>query len=72
VRRRLLASYLSITLFVLIALGLPLGVSYANTEHSRLEHDVGEDAFGFSQRAGALIDEGTVDARARLEMVVDR
>ena len=63
-RRRLLASYLSITLFVLLALGLPLGVSYANTEHRRLENDVQQDAFGFSQRAGALVDEGG-DAAAR-------
>jgi len=70
VRRRLLASYLSITLFVLIALGIPLGLSYANTEQRRLETDVGQDAFGFSQRAGVVFDEGTDAASADLDMVV--
>ena len=70
-RRRLLASYLSITLFVLIALGLPLGVSYANTEHRRLANDVQQDAFAFAQRAGALVDDDAVAARDKLDMVVD-
>ena len=71
-RRRLLLSYLSITLFVLIALGLPLGVSYANTEHRRLESDVQQDAFAFAQRAGALADDDAANARDQLDMVVDR
>ncbi len=71
-RRRLLASYLSITCFVLIALGLPLGWSYANTEDRRLATDVQQDAFGFSQRAGALFDEGAVADAADLQVVVDR
>ena len=70
-RRRLLASYLSITLFVLIALGLPLGVSYANTEHRRLENDVQQDAFAFVQRAGALVDDDAAAARAKLNAAVD-
>ena len=70
-RRRLLASYLSITLFVLIALGLPLGVSYANTEHRRLENDVQQDAAAFAQRAGALLDDDSAAVREKLDMVVD-
>ncbi|GMU79216.1 MAG: two-component sensor histidine kinase [Acidimicrobiia bacterium] len=70
-RRRLLVSYLSITLFVLIAFGVPLGMSYANREQNRLEADVQQVAFGFAQRAGALFDEGvTVDA-ADLDMILD-
>jgi len=71
VRRRLLASYLSITLFVLIALGLPLGVSYANTEHRRLANDVQQDASAFVQRAGVLVDDDAAAARDKLDMVVD-
>lgn len=71
-RRRLLASYLSVTLFVLIALGLPLGVSYANTEDRRLATDVQQEAFGFSQRAGALFDGGAAADTSDLQMVVDR
>ena len=69
-RRRLLGSYLSITLFVLIALGLPLGVSYANTEQRRLETDVQQIAFGFSQRAGVLFDEPTAEGARGLQMIV--
>jgi signal transduction histidine kinase len=72
VRRRLLASYLSITLFVLIALGLPLGLSYATTEDRRLATDVQQEAFGFSQRAGALFDESAMADPRHLERVVDR
>jgi len=72
VRRRLLFSFLSITLFVLIALGLPLGLSYANTEDRRLATDVQQDAFGFSQRAGALLDEGAVADAGDLQMVINR
>jgi signal transduction histidine kinase len=71
VRQRLLASYLSITLFVLIALGLPLGVSYANTERRRLESDVQQDAFAFVQRAGALADDDAAAARDKLDAAVD-
>lgn len=70
-RRRLLFSFLSVTLFVLIALGLPLGLAYANTEDRRLTTDVQHDAFGFSQRAGALLDEGAVADAADLQMVID-
>jgi len=71
VRRRLLLSYLSITFLVLIALGLPLGASYANTEQRRLESDVQQDAFAFAQRAGALADEDAAAARERLDAVVE-
>lgn len=71
-RRRLLLSYLSITLFVLIALGLPLGLSYANAEDRRLATDVQAVAFGFSQRAGALLDEGAVANAADLQLVIER
>jgi signal transduction histidine kinase len=70
VRRRLLSSYLSLTLFVLIALGVPLGLSFANTEHRRLENEVEHDAFALSQRAGAFAD-GSADA-GTLARVVTR
>ena len=36
-KRRLLVSYLSITAFVLLVLGIPLGVSYANSVERRLD-----------------------------------
>jgi signal transduction histidine kinase len=69
VRRRLLLSYLSITLFVLIALGLPLGVSYANTERRRLADEVAQDAASFVHRAGGFFD-GRTD-ESRLQQAID-
>jgi signal transduction histidine kinase len=48
VRRRLLLSYLSLTLFVLLALEVPLGVSFANAEHRRLESQVQTEAFALA------------------------
>jgi signal transduction histidine kinase len=50
-RRRLLFSYLSLTLFVLLALELPLGVSFANAERRRLVSDVQTEAFAVALRA---------------------
>ena len=50
-RRRLLLSYLSLTLFVLLALELPLGLSFANAERRRLTGQVQTEAFALSLRA---------------------
>src|SRR5262245_13181425 len=50
-RRRLLFSYLSLTLFVLLALELPLGVSFANAERRRLVSQVQTEAFAVALRA---------------------
>jgi len=50
-RRRLLFSYLSLTLFVLLALELPLGVSFANAERRRLVGEVQTEAFAVALRA---------------------
>ena len=47
-RRRLLLSYLSLTLFVLLALEVPLGVSFANAEHRRLVSQVQTEAFALA------------------------
>ena len=50
-RRRLLLSYLSLTLFVLLALEVPLGVSFANAEHRRLVSQVQTEAFALALQA---------------------
>lgn len=71
-KRRLLASYLSVTCFVLLALGLPLGVAFANTEHRRLERDAYQDALRVSQRAAAVLADGATAARDELAGVVAR
>ena len=54
-RRRLVLSYLSLTLFVLLALGLPLGLTFANTERRRLVSDVQHDAFALALRADEYV-----------------
>ncbi len=54
-RRRLVLSYLSLTLFVLLALGLPLGLTFANSERRRLVSDVQHDAFALALRADEYV-----------------
>jgi signal transduction histidine kinase len=55
VRRRLVLSYLSLTLFVLLALGLPFGLTFANSERRRLVSDVQHDAFALSLRSDQYV-----------------
>ena len=54
-RRRLVLSYLSLTLFVLLALGLPFGLTFANSERRRLVGDVQHDAFALSLRSDQYV-----------------
>jgi signal transduction histidine kinase len=58
VRRRLLISYLSITLFVLVALALPLGLSFSQTEERRLTSRTQDDAYALALRAGTPLEQG--------------
>ncbi len=51
-RRRLLISYLSLMVFVLLALELPLGLSFANAEHRRLTSQVQTDSYALAMRVG--------------------
>src|SRR5438445_5008295 len=66
--RRLLAGYLSITLFILIVLEIPLGISFARLQRNRLVADVQHDAATI-----ALFAEPRVEARdtAGLQQVAD-
>ena len=50
-RRRLLLSYVTITLLVLIGLEVPLGFSFARSEHRRLEELVHQDAVTLAIRS---------------------
>ena len=50
-RRRLLVSYLSLTVFVLLVLEIPLGFAYAQSERRRLTATVQHDALALSVRA---------------------
>jgi signal transduction histidine kinase len=56
VKRRLLVSYLSITVFVLLVLEIPLGVSYANSVERPLTSDHQHDAFTMAIRSQASLD----------------
>jgi signal transduction histidine kinase len=51
VRRRLLLSYLSITVFVLLVLEIPLGIAYATSERRRLTSALQHDALALAIRA---------------------
>lgn len=56
-RRRLLISYLSLTLFVVLALALPLGLSFQNNERRRLTGQVQSEAYVFALRVNAALGE---------------
>lgn len=64
-RRRLLVSYLSITLFVLIVLEIPLGIAFARLERRELTTGVRHDAIALSVRAEESLERGdTASLRA--------
>lgn len=65
-RRRLLISYLSITLFVLVALALPLGLSFSQTEERRLTTRIQDDAFALAVRAGTPLQQRDTATLGRL------
>ena len=67
-RRRLLVSYLSITLFVLVVLEIPLGVAFARLERRDLTTGVQHDALALSIRAEELIERNELEA---LEALAD-
>ena len=58
--RRLLFSYLTITVFVLLILEVPLALTYANSERDRLTADVERDAAVLATRV-----EGTLAGRVQ-------
>ena len=75
-RRRLLVSYLSLTVFVLLVLEIPLGVSYANSVERRLTSDLQHDAFSLAIRSQEPLDRadaaaGAAETRA-LQALADR
>ncbi len=57
-RRRLLISYLSITCFVLVALALPLGLSYRQGQERQLTSRVQDDALALALRADVPLAQG--------------
>ena len=72
-RRRLLISYLTITVLVLIGLEVPLGISFAHSERRRLEESVRQDAITLATRAEEDLESGPdVAGLAELQSLVSR
>jgi signal transduction histidine kinase len=72
-RSRLLLSYLTITILVLIGLEVPLGISFAHSEHRRLEESVRQDAITLATRAEEDLESGPDAAGlAELRSLVSR
>jgi signal transduction histidine kinase len=67
VRRRLLLSYLTITVLVLVGLEVPLGFSFARSERRRLEQSVRQDAVTLAIRSEEDLESGP-DAAGRAEL----
>jgi signal transduction histidine kinase len=65
-RRRLLLSYITLTLVVLLLLEIPLGLVYAQEQRRRLNASVERDALALSVRAEESIEDGNVAAVQRL------
>ncbi len=72
-RSRLLLSYLTITVLVLVGLEIPLGFSFARSERRRLEQSVRQDAVTLSIRAEEDLESGPDAAGlAELQALVTR
>jgi signal transduction histidine kinase len=69
--RRLLLSYLSLTLFVLVVLEVPLAVSYARNERHDLSAKVERDAVALGTLAEDALENDTKTDQARLETVLE-
>ncbi|HEV2309786.1 MAG TPA: HAMP domain-containing sensor histidine kinase [Acidimicrobiia bacterium] len=65
-RRRLLLSYLSITCFVLVALALPLGLSYRQGQERQLSNRVQDDAFALAVRVDVPLAQGDTTTLRRV------
>ena len=65
-RRRLLLSYLTLTLVVLLLLEVPLGLVYADEQRRRLTASVERDALALSIRAEEGLEDGDVASVQRL------
>jgi signal transduction histidine kinase len=66
VTRRILISYLSLTLFILLALELPLGIVYAHHEREGFAADIERDAVVMAEQAEYAISQHAREAVARL------
>ena len=68
--RRLLLSYLSLTLFILLVLELPLAFSYSRNERNDLSAKVERDAVALGTLAEDALEQRKSADRARLDDVI--
>ncbi len=64
-KRRLLFSYLTITVLVLVLLEIPLGVQFARSERRRLESGVQHDAFALALRSEEALEDSITNAERK-------
>jgi hypothetical protein len=64
--RRLLLSYLTITVFVLLILEIPLALTYERSQRDRLTADVERDARVLATRVEGSLSSGDADAMEQL------
>ena len=69
-RNRLLLSYLTITVVVLVAFGVPLGIAFGNSERRQLQNGLQHDAFALGLRTERALGAGTPEALATLAPLV--
>jgi signal transduction histidine kinase len=72
VRRRLLVSYLTITVVVLLVLEIPLGISFARSERRHLEDGIRHDAFALSVRSEEALEHPSAAERTRVQALAER
>lgn len=68
-RKRLLLSYVSITVIVLVAFGVPLGLAFGNAERKALQAGIQQAAFAFVNRVQDPLVSGDPAARAGLQQM---
>ena len=69
--RRLLVSYFSITVIVLILLEVPLGFAFARSERDGLRSDIQHDAFVLALRSEEALENAPADAHRDLQPLAD-
>ncbi len=69
--RRLLLSYVSIIVLVLILLEVPLGVALADAERQRLETDIQRDAFALVLRSEESLEDTPTGANPDLQALAE-
>jgi len=71
-RNRLLLSYMTITIVVLVAFGVPLGIAFGNSERRQLKAGLQHDAFALVLRVEEALRNGDPAKLAKLPPLVEQ